>query len=128
MDEVTRDMVKAQLRSAKTSEALNGAMVSAMIAVVDCQCKTGMRVKRQGLILAGIGVPAVSGRIILTLVWSKFSASARRLGSAARTGGGRAPTEIVFRSIPTSEMVLSASRMISRSALRESVREMAWLV
>ena len=56
MDEVTRDMVKAQLRSAKTSEALNGAMVSAMIAVVDCQCKTGMRVKRQGLILAGIGV------------------------------------------------------------------------
>ncbi len=55
MDEVTRDMVKAQLKSAKTSEALNDAMVSAMIAVVDCQCKTGMRVKRQGLILAGIG-------------------------------------------------------------------------
>ena len=56
MDEVTRDMVKAQLKSAKTSEALNDAMVSAMIAVVDCQCKTGMRVKRQGLILAGIGL------------------------------------------------------------------------
>ena len=56
MDEVTRDMVKAQLKSAKTPEALNDAMVSAMIAVVDCQCKTGMRVKRQGLILAGIGV------------------------------------------------------------------------
>lgn len=56
MDEVTRDMVKAQLKSAKTNEALNDAMVSAMIAVVDCQCKTGMRVKRQGLILAGIGL------------------------------------------------------------------------
>ena len=56
MDEVTRDMVKAQLKSAKTTEALNDAMVSAMIAVVDCQCKTGMRVKRQGLILAGIGL------------------------------------------------------------------------
>ena len=52
MDEVTRDMVKAQLKSAKTPDALNDAMVSAMIAVVDCQCKTGMRVKRQGLILA----------------------------------------------------------------------------
>ena len=56
MDEVTRDMVKAQLKSTKTAEALNDAMVSAMIAVVDCQCKTGMRVKRQGLILAGTGL------------------------------------------------------------------------
>jgi hypothetical protein len=56
MDEVTRDMVKAQLKSAKTPEALNDAMVSAMIAVVDCQCKTGMRVKRQGLILCGVGL------------------------------------------------------------------------
>lgn len=56
MDEVTRDMVKAQLRKAKTPEALNTAMVSAMIAVVDCQCKTGMRVKRQGIVLAGIGL------------------------------------------------------------------------
>ena len=56
MDEVTRDMVKAQLKSAKTPDALDAAMVSAMIAVVDCQCKTGMRVKRQGLILAGVGL------------------------------------------------------------------------
>ena len=40
MDEVTRDMVKAQLKSAKTAEALNDAMVSAMIAMVDCQQKT----------------------------------------------------------------------------------------
>jgi len=56
MDEVTRDMVKAQLKSAKTMDALNDAMVSAMIAVVDCQCKTGLRVNRQGLILAGIGL------------------------------------------------------------------------
>jgi len=56
MDEVTRDMVKAQLKSAKTSESLRDAMVSAMIAMVDCQCKTGMRVKRQGILLAGVGL------------------------------------------------------------------------
>lgn len=56
MDEVTKNMVTAQLKKAKTKEALNDALVSAMIAVVDCQCKTGMRVKRQGLILAGIGI------------------------------------------------------------------------
>jgi hypothetical protein len=56
MDEVTKNMVTAQLKSAKTKEALNDALVSAMIAVVDCQCKTGMRVKRQGVILAGIGL------------------------------------------------------------------------
>ena len=31
-------------------------MTLAMIAMVDCQQKTGMRVKRQGLILAGIGI------------------------------------------------------------------------
>lgn len=56
MDEVTRDMVKGQLKSAKTPDALKDAMVSAMIAMVDCQCKTGARVKRQGLFLAGIGL------------------------------------------------------------------------
>jgi len=56
MDEVTKNMVTAQLKCAKTPEALNDALVSAMIAVVDCQCKTGMRVKRQGIILAAIGV------------------------------------------------------------------------
>ena len=56
MDEVTKNMVTAQLKKAKTKDALNDALVSAMIAVVDCQCKTGMRVKRQGMILAGIGL------------------------------------------------------------------------
>ena len=80
MDEVTRDMVKAQLKSAKTPEALNDAMVSAMIAVVDCQCKTGMRVKRQGLILAGIG--------LLLLVALLFgNETAMRLLSFWRMGG-----------------------------------------
>lgn len=80
MDEVTRDMVKAQLKSAKTPEALNDAMVSAMIAVVDCQCKTGMRVKRQGLILAGIG--------LLLLVALLFgNKTAMKLLSFWRTGG-----------------------------------------
>lgn len=56
MDEVTKNMVTAQLKSAKTSETLHDAMVSAMIAMVDCQFKTGLRVKRQGLWIAGVGL------------------------------------------------------------------------
>ena len=56
MDEVTKNMVTAQLKSAKTDDALHDAMVSAMIAMVDCQYKTGIRVKRQGLWLAGVGI------------------------------------------------------------------------
>lgn len=80
MDEVTRDMVKAQLKSAKTAEALNDAMVSAMIAVVDCQCKTGMRVKRQGLILAGIG-------LLLLVALLCGNDSAMKLLNFWRTGG-----------------------------------------
>ncbi len=56
MDEVTKNMVTAQLKSAKTAETLHDAMVSAMIAMVDCQYKTGLRVKRQGLWLAGVGL------------------------------------------------------------------------
>ena len=55
MDDVTKDMVKAQLKSAKTPEMLDEAMVSAMIALVDCQYKTGQRVKRQGLWIIGVG-------------------------------------------------------------------------
>jgi len=56
MDDVTKNMVTAQLKSAKTPEALDAALVSAMIAMVDCQYKTGLRVKRQGLWLAGVGI------------------------------------------------------------------------
>ena len=56
MDEVTKNLVTAQLKSAKTDDALHDAMVSAMIALVDCQYKTGLRVKRQGLWLAGVGI------------------------------------------------------------------------
>jgi len=56
MDEVTKNMVTAQMKSAKTREALDDAIVSAMIAMVDCQFKTGQRVKRQGLLLAGVGL------------------------------------------------------------------------
>lgn len=55
MDETTKNMVTAQLKSAKTSEMLDEAMVSAMIAMVDCQYKTGLRVKRQGLWIIGVG-------------------------------------------------------------------------
>lgn len=56
MDETTKNMVTAQLKSAKSSETLHDAMVSAMIAMVDCQYKTGLRVKRQGLWIAGVGL------------------------------------------------------------------------
>lgn len=56
MDETTKNMVTAQLKKAKTPEALHNAMVSAMIAMVDCQYKTGLRVKRQGLWIAGVGL------------------------------------------------------------------------
>lgn len=56
MDEVTKNMVTAQLKSAKTDEALHDALVSAMIAMVDCQFKTGLRVKRQGLWIIGVGL------------------------------------------------------------------------
>ena len=56
MDEVTKNMVTAQLKSAKTDQALHDSMVSAMIAMVDCQFKTGLRVKRQGLILSGVAL------------------------------------------------------------------------
>ena len=55
MDETTKNMVTAQLKSAKSSETLHDAMVSAMIAMVDCQWKTGLRVKRQGLWIIGVG-------------------------------------------------------------------------
>lgn len=56
MDETTMNMVTAQLKKAKTPDALHNAMVSAMIAMVDCQYKTGLRVKRQGLCIAGVGL------------------------------------------------------------------------
>ena len=56
MDEVTKNMVVAQLKSAKTDETLHDAMVSAMIAMVDCQYMTGKRVKRQGLWICVVGL------------------------------------------------------------------------
>ena len=56
MDHVLADTLKANLKSAKTDRDLQKAHTLAMIAVVDCQCKTGARVKRQGLILVGIGL------------------------------------------------------------------------
>lgn len=56
MDEVTKNMVTAQLKSAKTPEMLHDSIVSAMIAMVDCQWKTGLRVKRQGVLLGGVAL------------------------------------------------------------------------
>jgi len=56
MDQTLADTLTANLKSAKNESEIMKAQTLAMIAVVDCQCKTGMRVKRQGLILAGIGI------------------------------------------------------------------------
>jgi len=56
MDKTLADTLTANLKNAKTPEARTDAMTLAMIAMVDCQCKTGMRVKRQGLIIAGVGL------------------------------------------------------------------------
>ncbi|MBQ6007323.1 MAG: hypothetical protein IJL17_02205 [Kiritimatiellae bacterium] len=56
MDKTLADTLTANLKSAKTPEARADAMTLAMIAMVDCQQKTGARVKRQGIIIAGVGV------------------------------------------------------------------------
>ena len=80
MDEVTKNMVKAQLKSAKTPEALDDAIVSTMIALVDCQFKTGQRVKRQGLLLGGVALI-----LLISLLFG--DAEALRLICFWRTGG-----------------------------------------
>ena len=80
MDEVTKNMVTAQLKSAKTSEALHDSMVSAMIAMVDCQYKTGLRVKRQGLLLGGVALI-----LLVSLLFG--DAEALKLICFWRTGG-----------------------------------------
>ena len=56
MDKVTHDMVVGQLKAASTPADVTTALVSAMIAVVDCQMATGNRVKKQSLWIAGIVV------------------------------------------------------------------------
>lgn len=59
MDKVTRDMCVAQLKNAddhpEKPELMRSAIVSSLIAVVDCQFATGSRVKRQGLWIIGVG-------------------------------------------------------------------------
>lgn len=80
MDRVLADTLTANLKSAKTPEARADAMTLAMIAMVDCQQKTGMRVKRQGLILAGIGL-----LLLVTLLCGNDTAM--KLLSFWRTGG-----------------------------------------
>ena len=80
MDQTLADTLTANLKSAKTEEERSRAQTLAMIAMVDCQCKTGARVKRQGIILAGIG--------LLLLVALLFgNETAVKLLSFWRTGG-----------------------------------------
>ncbi len=59
MDKVTRDMCVAQLKNAddhpEKPELMRSAIVSSLIAVVDCQFATGNRVKRLVLWIAAIG-------------------------------------------------------------------------
>ena len=68
MDKVTRDMCVAQLKNAdahpEKPELMRSAIVSSMIAVVDCQYSTGKRVKR---ILLGLVILAVI--VILMLLF-----------------------------------------------------------
>ena len=60
MDKVTRDMCVAQLKNAddhpEKPELMRSAIVSSLIAVVDCQFATGNRVKRLVVWIAAIGV------------------------------------------------------------------------
>ena len=45
MDQVLKDTLTANLKAAKTAEAKLDALVLSNIAVIDCQYKTGSRVK-----------------------------------------------------------------------------------
>ena len=64
MDKVTRDMCVAQLKNAdehpEKPELMRSAIVSSMIAVVDCQYSTGKRVKRLVICVAVLTVIIVS--------------------------------------------------------------------
>lgn len=80
MDKTLADTLTANLKSAKTPEARTDAMTLAMIAMVDCQQKTGARVKRQGLILAGVGL-----LLLITLLCG--DENALRVLCFWRTGG-----------------------------------------
>lgn len=68
MDKVTRDLCVAQLKNAdehpEKPELMRSAIVSSMIAVVDCQYSTGKRVKR---ILLGLVILAAI--VILMLLF-----------------------------------------------------------
>ena len=64
MDKVTRDLCVAQLKNAdehpEKPELMRSAIVSSMIAVVDCQYSTGKRVKRLVICVAVLMVIIVS--------------------------------------------------------------------
>ena len=68
VDRVTRDMCVAQLKNAddhpEKPELMRSAIVSSLIAVVDCQYATGIRVKRLVVWLALIG-----GVLLITLLF-----------------------------------------------------------
>ena len=54
MDKVLSDTLKANLKSADTTEKKLEAIILAMIAVVDCQYKTSQRTKRQAVAIVAI--------------------------------------------------------------------------
>ena len=73
MDKVTRDMCVAQLKAAhehpEKPELMQSAIVSSLIAVLDCQFATGSRQKRQGLWIVGIALV-----LLVTLLFGSDSA------------------------------------------------------
>ena len=68
MDKVTRDMCVAQLKNADEHpdkpELMRSAIVSSVIAVVDCQYSTGKRVKR-----VLVGLVLLAAIVILMLLF-----------------------------------------------------------
>ena len=82
MDQTLANTLTANLKHAQTDEERHNAFTLAMIAMVDCQCKTGSRVKRQGLLLAGVG-------LILLVSLLCGDASALKLLCFWRTGAAQ---------------------------------------
>lgn len=74
MDDVTKDMIIAQLKHASTVKQTMDALVAAMIAIVQCQASTGGKVRvlwtdrDRRRWIGGIGVALVqSGVLVLVL-------------------------------------------------------------
>ena len=61
MDKVLVDTLKADLKSAKTDEETRQAMTLSMIAMIDCQFRTGQRMKLVEKLMYAICAALVAG-------------------------------------------------------------------